>query len=324
MFNTEIGTNLSIAKSWLQKNEAVAIPTETVYGLAANAFNEVAIAKIFSIKNRPTSNPLILHVATVDAIKKLTSFIPDVAYDLMKVFSPGPLTFLLSKNNKVLNSVNNGLNEVAIRIPNHPLTLQLLNSLDFPLAAPSANPFGYISPTTAQHVFYQLQNKIPYILDGGECDKGIESTVIGFDNDIPVIYRPGIITEDAIKKITGSCFVKEMAGQIKSPGMLPYHYSPFTAFNLMNSESEIKKVADNSKQIGALCFQEKYSFIPSEQQIILSKTGNLNEAAKNLYAALIELDRMQLSLILSEKFPDNGIGKIINERLKKAAAKYNS
>jgi L-threonylcarbamoyladenylate synthase len=323
MFNTEIGTDIVIAASWLKKNEAVAIPTETVYGLAANAFNAIAVAKIFSIKNRPTSNPLILHVANVDAIKNLTSFIPDIAYDLIKAFSPGPLTFLLPKNNKVLNIVNNGLNEVAIRIPNHPLTLQLLNSLDFPLAAPSANPFGYISPTNAQHVFYQLQNKIPYILNGGECDKGIESTVIGFNKDIPIIYRPGIITQEAIEKITGSCFIKDTASEIISPGMLPYHYSPATPFHLVNTESEIEELANNTKQIGALCYQKKYSFIPSQQQLLLSKTGNLDEAAKNLYAALIELDRMKLSIIVSEKLPNNGLGKIINERLQKAAAKYN-
>jgi tRNA threonylcarbamoyl adenosine modification protein (Sua5/YciO/YrdC/YwlC family) len=195
-----IGTNTQAAADLLRKGEVVAIPTETVYGLAANAYNEAAVLKIFQAKQRPAFDPLIVHVHSLDQVKEVVSFSELKRKDtrkeaeaLMAKFWPGPLTLVLPKSDRVPDLVTSGLDTVAVRMPAHPMALELLRSLDFPLAAPSANPFGYVSPTTAQHVADQLGEKIPYILDGGPCTVGVESTIIGWESDAEqwVLYRPG-------------------------------------------------------------------------------------------------------------------------------------
>ena len=176
--HTITGTDIEKAKQFLMNGELVAIPTETVYGLAANALNEEAVIKIFEVKNRPSFNPLIIHCDSWQTAQQYVQQVPEKAHLLAEKFTPGPLTFLLAKRNIIPDLVTAGSEKVAIRIPNHPLALALLQSLDFPLAAPSANPFGYISPTTAAHVFENLNEKIPYILDGGSATIGLESTIM--------------------------------------------------------------------------------------------------------------------------------------------------
>ncbi len=185
------GTDIQLAAEYLLRGELVAIPTETVYGLAANALDERAVARVFEVKNRPLHNPLIIHVADVDQINRYTTDVPPAAQKLLSRFAPGPLTLLLPRNSTIPDIVTASSPLVAVRIPAHPMTRELLRRTGIPLAAPSANPFGYISPTTAGHVEKMLRDKIPYILDGGPCEAGIESTIIGFPAGVPTIYREG-------------------------------------------------------------------------------------------------------------------------------------
>jgi L-threonylcarbamoyladenylate synthase len=318
---TRVSKDLSPAIALLNRDDVVAIPTETVYGLAGNAYSETAIHKIYAIKNRPLHNPLIVHVADISRIPEIAFDIPDLAWQLLEKFSPGPLTLLLPKQSIISDLVTSGLSRVAVRIPAHPVALELLRNLDFPLAAPSANPFGYISPTTPEHVLKQLGGKIAYILDGGICDKGIESTVVGFENGKPIIHRLGAISEEAIRQVAADAVVKdkESAAPV-GPGMLPYHYSPDTRLVFEKDSADLLK-SINPEHIGILAFAWYWPDIPRENQIILSATGNLDEAARNLYSALHTLDAMNLKLIIAERLPDIGLGRAINDRLQRAAAK---
>lgn len=195
-----IGESIDIAATLLKKGEAIGIPTETVYGLGANALNTAAIAKIFQIKQRPTFDPLIIHLSSFDKVYDYVEEVPEVLKRLADKFTPGPLTILLRKKQIIPDMITSGSPFVAVRIPAHPVTQALLQKVDFPVAAPSANPFGYISPTTAQHVADQLGNKVYYILDGGPCDIGVESTIVGMNDDGHLeVYRKGGLTLESIK-----------------------------------------------------------------------------------------------------------------------------
>lgn len=320
-FDTRIGKDLETAVNLLKQDLVVAIPTETVYGLAGNALSEEAVNNIFSIKNRPLHNPLIIHIADLNRLPELVEEIPQAALLLLEKFSPGPLTVLLRKNNIVPNITNSGLTHVAIRLPRHPMALELLSLLPFPLAAPSANPFGYISPTSPQHVMSQLQGKIPYILDGGICERGIESTVVGFEGDIPVIYRLGAISIDDIRKVSPKMIIRDKDNvKPQSPGMLAHHYSPATKL-ILTDQPQILPEGFLPEETGWILFDQALPQYPSNNQIVLSAAGNLEEAAKNLYSALHELDARALRLIIAQRMPDIGLGKAINDRLERAAAK---
>ena len=315
-----ITTDLHKAVETLNKNELVAIPTETVYGLAANANDEEALRKIYALKNRPFYNPLILHIHSLKQLQTVAAEIPNTAFKLAEAFWPGPLTLVLKKQSGISNVVTSGKDTVAVRIPDHPLTLELLSLLDFPLAAPSANPFGQISPTSAKHVYDYFGEKIEVILDGGECQKGIESTIIGFDNDKPVLYRLGSISMEDIISVAGEVVVQDQQvdKEIKSPGMLESHYAPRTDTHLTNDvASKIKRFPN--KRIGLLMFQEKLVGPQIVAQEVLSSTGDFEEAAKNLYAAMHRLDNSMLDVIIAERLPDTGLGKSINDRLTRAS-----
>ncbi|MCU0320841.1 MAG: L-threonylcarbamoyladenylate synthase [Chitinophagaceae bacterium] len=319
---TVIGKSIKQAAYFLNQQQLVAIPTETVYGLAGNAFNEEAVQQIYTVKQRPLYNPLIVHIAHLEYLTTIAKNIPSNAYKLFEAFSPGPLTLLLPKKAIVPNIVTAGLPHVAVRIPKHTLTLKLLQQLSFPLAAPSANLFGYISPTQPQHVLKQLNHKIPYILDGGACKSGIESTVVGFQKNIPVIYRLGSISKEAIEAITGQCLLKNEINHVApvSPGMIQYHYSPNTPLILTQSvEATVQSL--KKKKIGLISFSNQYNAIPVHRTIILSKKKNVVEAAKNIYAALHTMDDFKLDVIIVEQLPNKGIGIAVNEKLEKAAAK---
>lgn len=322
---TVIGKSIKQAAYFLNQQQLVAIPTETVYGLAGNAFSEIAIQQIYTVKKRPLYNPLIVHIASIDYLPTIVKNIPSNAYKLFEAFSPGPLTLLLPKKAIVPNIVTAGLPHVAVRIPNHTLTLKLLQQLSFPLAAPSANLFGYISPTQPQHVFKQLNQTIPYILDGGVCKSGIESTVVGFEKNVPVIYRLGAISKEAIEAVTGKCLLKNEVDNIApiSPGMIKHHYSPNTP--LLVTQSIVDAVQQfRKKKIGIVSFSNDYSFLKVHHTIVLSKKAQPKEAAKNMYAALHIMDDLQLDIILVEPMPNIGIGIAVNEKLEKAAAKTNN
>ena len=318
---TYIGKDIETAAAMLANDQVIAIPTETVYGLAGNALSISAVTKIYEIKKRPFTNPLIIHLADTIQLTKYVKNIPAMAEKLAKHFWPGPLTLLLPKNSSIPDIVTAGLPNVAVRIPSHPMALELLRKLPFPLAAPSANPFGYISPTSANDVKRILDEKIDYILDGGECEKGIESTIVGFDGDMPIIYRVGAISPEAIKKIAGKVEIntKHIVKPI-SPGMLPSHYAPNTSLYLTNNVEELLKLFPQTGT-GILAFKNTYRTIAEDKQEVLSASGNLDEAAHHLYKALHRLDGLKLERIIAERVPNFGIGIAINDRLEKAALK---
>lgn len=313
---------IKLAADLLRKGNVVAIPTETVYGLAANAFDDTAVAQIFEIKNRPLYNPLIVHIKSIDYLDTIAINIPPIAYELANRFWPGALTLVLEKKSIISDKVTSGKPTVGVRVPSHPIALALLASLDFPLAAPSANPFGYISPTTSDHVKKQLGDKIPYILEGGPCEKGIESTIIGFVNDKPVLYRVGAISKEEIEKCIGNIEIKNTASASpEAPGMINKHYSPKTKFIVSDNIS--KAIKDNiNLNVGFLLFKNNNEFLSTNKYIELSVIENLEEAAKNLYAAMHQLDAMHFDIIFAEKLPEKELGITINDRLYRAQEEH--
>jgi len=312
-----ISKDIQKAIQLLTDDELVAIPTETVYGLAGNVFSEKAIKHIFSTKKRPFFNPLIVHLPDIEALENIVAHVPDKATLLAAAFWPGPLTMVLKKNNKIPDIITAGKDTVAVRVPNHPVTLELLRQLSFPLAAPSANPFGSISPTKPSHVERYFKNDIKQILDGGPCKNGIESTIVGFENNEPVLYRLGALSIEAIEAVVGKVSVKNKKEQSPdAPGMLARHYAPSTQTLLVDAVAdEIKKHTD--KKIGILVFKDSLNN-PSFTEIVLSKKGSLQEAASKLYDSLHKLDNQKLDVIITERFPDSGLGKSINDRLQRA------
>ena len=315
-----IGQDIKEAARWLQGEDVVGIPTETVYGLAGNALSEKALLRIFEVKRRPFFDPLILHVASVDAISEWVSDFPAESRVLAMRFMPGPLTLVLPKKDCIPDLVSSGLDTVAIRVPRHPLTLELLGQLPFPLAAPSANPFGYISPTSAVHVDKQLGDKIPYILDGGPCTVGLESTILDFSGDVPRVLRKGGLAVETLEALLGKLEVSQTgSSNPKAPGMLESHYAPRIPLTLDKGYPSQKNIP--VQRIGALCFSEFMRHIPRENQLLLSASGDLEEAARNLFKALRQLEAGGYELILAEQVPEEGLGKAINDRLARAAGK---
>lgn len=314
-----IGTALTTAIELLRRSEVVAVPTETVYGLAGNALCPKAIASIFEIKNRPRFDPLIVHASSVERLSKYANAFPEAARRLADQFMPGPLTLLLDKAAIIPDLVTAGSPRVALRVPNHPLTLSLLQQLDFPLAAPSANPFGYISPTTAQHVADQLGSQIPYILDGGPCQVGVESTIVGFEDGQAVVYRKGGVPVEALTALVGPVQVREHStSSPNAPGMLKSHYAPSARVVIGNIKELLTKY--EGQRVGVIRFRETVDKLPAEHQLILSPGGNFAEAARRLFAGMRQLDRLQLDVILAELLPEEGLGRAVNDRLRRAAA----
>lgn len=314
-----ISKDIQKAIDLLCNEDLVVIPTETVYGLAGNIFSEKAIQKIFSTKKRPHFNPLIVHIPSIDSLENVVSYIPEKAKILATAFWPGSLTLVLPKKNTIPDLITAGKDTVAVRVPNHPLTLSLLKQIPFPLAAPSANPFNSISPTKPEHVERYFKNDIQMVLDGGPCINGIESTIIGFEKDEPVIYRLGALSVEDIEKVIGKVTLKNTKNENPdAPGMLLKHYAPKTLTILTNDIlSEIEK--NQGKKIGVLSFKNSFKIDENSHEIILSKTGNLAEAATNLYDSLHELDRLQLDIIIAERLPEIGLGISVNDRLQRAA-----
>ncbi len=315
----EIGKDIQKAKDFLEKDELVAIPTETVYGLAANALNPIAVAKIFEAKERPTFDPLIVHTHSLQEVYKFVTNIHPALLKLAEAFWPGPLTLLLPKKEIIPSLVTSGLDRVGVRVPNHSLTLDLLSQLNFPLAAPSANPFGYISPTTAMHVEKQLGTKIPYILDGGSCEVGLESTIVGEENGEIIIYRLGGLSVDEIETIVGKVSVQlNQSSNPKAPGQLKSHYAPKKPVYIGNLNELQKQYSD--KKIGAIVFGNDIKLNESILIMNLSSTKNYQEASANLFSFLRELDEADVDVIITELVPEVGLGLAINDRLKRAAA----
>jgi len=316
---TIITKDCSLACEILKKGEVVAVPTETVYGLAANGLNPAAVKKIFEAKARPFNNPLILHFANEQQIEPYILDFPAKLKQLTAIFWPGPLTVLLPKSNLVDELITGGKSHVAIRIPSHPDFLDLLQQVDFPLAAPSANLYGRVSPTNAEHVYKQLKGKIPMILDGGPCEKGIESTIIGMENEHVCIYRLGSISIEEIALHLGEIpqIKNEATENGIASGMVKYHYSPSTPLYFYEKAS-----TQIEQQNGYIFFNEYPNNTKTENAIILSESGELLEAARKLYSVLHQFDERGFQQIFIEKFPEQGLGATLNDRLNRATEKF--
>lgn len=314
----ELTNNIEKAIEALQKGEVVAVPTETVYGLAGNIYNMNAIESIFRIKQRPHYNPLIVHIHSLAQLNDVATDLPAKAYTLAAKFWPGPLTLVLPKKNTVPNLITGGKKSIAVRMPKHSLLLKLLQALPFPLAAPSANPFNRISPTTAQHVKNYFGDEIPLILNGGACQKGIESTIVGFEGDTPIVYRLGALTLEEIEAVVGPVSISnKKENSPDAPGMLKKHYAPKTKTVMVdNVEKYVNEHGNVSIAVLTLSTEVEGPNVRSSEQ--LSAKGVLSEAATNLYAALHRLDALGVELIVVERLPNLGLGKSMNDRLERA------
>jgi L-threonylcarbamoyladenylate synthase len=317
--HTTIGTDIHVAIELLKAAQTVAIPTETVYGLAANALNPDAVLAIFKAKNRPHFNPLILHFPDWQSVWLHVEEIPPAAYALASAFMPGPLTLLLTRKNTIPDLVTAGSPKVAVRVPSHPLAHQLLAALPFPLAAPSANPFGYVSPTRAEHVLLGLQGRIPYILDGGPCQVGLESTIVDFEGKEVIIRRKGGVSIQEIEKTIGAkVLVKtDAADHPVAPGQLQSHYA--TTIPLYVGDVEENRHLFAGRHICIMDFGESRPAPDISLRLQLSERADLDEAAKHLFQTMREADKSGADVILINWLPEEGIGSAINDRLKRAA-----
>jgi L-threonylcarbamoyladenylate synthase len=313
--------NLTIlqAAEIIKKGGIVAFPTETVYGLGADALNPLAVARIFEVKRRPYFDPLIVHVANPSNVEELAKEIPSNAKKLIERFWPGPLTVVLLKEEDIPDIVSAGLPTVAIRMPNHAMALALIKESKCSIAAPSANPFGYLSPTTAEHVRDQLGDQIDLILEGGPCPVGVESTILSFLEERPRLLRPGGVSLEEIESIIGKVEISPMKDSPSAPGMLPKHYAPRTPIVLDWSEKNLDFYED--KNVGLLVLQGPKNNLKFHPVEVLSTKGDLREAAANLFAAIRRLDAMNLDLIVAEPIPEVGLGRAIMDRLRRATSK---
>lgn len=310
-----IGSSLAEAARRLEAGEPVAIPTETVYGLAANAFDADACLRVFEVKRRPAFDPLIVHVAGAERLGEVVAEVPDPAAALARAFWPGPLTLVLPKRARVPDVVTSGLETVAVRQPAHGLARALLERLEFPLAAPSANLFGRVSPTTAAHVVEQLGESVAYVLDGGPCAVGVESTIVGWEAGHCVLYRPGGVALEDVEEVVGPLSRARDRVQPASPGMLEAHYAPRTPLVLGDLDSLLAE--HPSQRVAVLAFRRSR---PAHACVVLAPDGDLAGAARRLFAALRELDAVGADVVLAEPVPDVGLGRAINDRLRRAAA----
>lgn len=306
------GHDIALATSILKGGRTVGIPTETVYGLAANALDESAVLSVFEIKKRPSFDPLIVHIGDTSVLNTIVKEVTPMHEVLMKAFWPGPLTLIFEKQAIIPDIVTSGLNTVGIRMPNHPVTLELLKTSGLCLAAPSANPFGYISPTSADHVLQQLGEHVEYVLDGGPSEIGLESTIVRCDTDQITVLRLGGLGIEAISALGYPVYVIEHSSSTpEAPGMLTSHYAPRKKAYFYSADFSI------DERTAILFFSKK-----SERSIdrTLSESGDLREAAHYLFKYLRELDELDVDQILVEKAPPIGLGLAINDRLKRATA----
>ena len=311
--------NIEMAAAAIRSGGIAAFPTETVYGLGGSAFNPKAIAKIFEVKKRPFFDPLIVHIADIKTLKELTQDAGKYLMELSKNFWPGPLTVVVPRSKAVPDIVTSGLPTVAIRMPSHPVALELIRRTGLPIAAPSANPFGGLSPTRAEHVLEGLGKNIEIILDGGPCEIGIESTIIKIENERTTLLRHGGLPVEEIQKITGA--INTANDTItEAPGMLPYHYAPLKPLKIFASP---KDMDFHDKEAAFLFFKEPddgfADFLDKERLAVMSSTGDLKEAAANIFHCLHKLDASSAKKIYAEAVPEEGLGLAVMDRLIKAS-----
>lgn len=311
-------TSVSEAARLLKEGEVVAIPTETVYGLAGSAFEPKALAKIFAAKERPTFDPLIVHIADIAQLSDIAKDIPDSAYKLANAYWPGPMTMILPKKNCIPDLCTSALPSVAVRFPSHPIAKAIIKESGLPLAAPSANLFKHVSPTTAEHVAAQLADRIAGIVDGGACSVGVESSIISLVGE-PTVLRPGAITPEMFAKVLGSVKIKESTSKpgqpMQAPGQCDTHYKPQVPlyFGIVPEGYTLPK------HTVRIAFGNQDGPIPAT--VNLSETGDMTEATAKLYAYMHDLDLPEYDLILVDPIPNTGVGMALNDRLKRASVK---
>ncbi|EEM93375.1 L-threonylcarbamoyladenylate synthase [Bacillus thuringiensis] len=322
---------LQEAAKLLRENEAVAFPTETVYGLGANAMDDEAIAKIFEAKGRPSDNPLIVHIGTKSQLDGIVKEIPPVAEKLMAHFWPGPLTIILPRKEGISERVTAGLNTVGVRMPDHPVALALIEEANVPVAAPSANRSGRPSPTLASHVYEDLNGKIAGIVDGGATGVGVESTVIDCTSPVPTILRPGGITKEQLEAVIGTVSLdpalKDEKEKPKSPGMKYTHYAPKAPLSIVEGSREfIQQLVDGKKEegfkVGVLTTEEYQHVYNADVILSCGVRSDLASVATKLYDVLRTFDASEVDVIFSESFSNEGIGNAIMNRLTKAAGHH--
>lgn len=338
--------DLERAAQALREGKLVAIPTETVYGLGANAFDESAVARVFEVKARPTFDPLIVHIASIDALGIVARDVPQSALTLARALWPGPLTMILPKRPEVPDIVTAGLPTVAVRFPKHPVAQSIIERAAVPVAAPSANPFGYISPTTAAHVISMLKDRVDFVVDGGPCDVGVESTVIDMTGARPVLLRPGGMALETIEAVIGPVVIPKrtahQAGEaLSSPGQSLRHYAPSTPLYLfemggledaLRGASFSEAPGSEDRASGILHPSVALVYSPARAHEIetlhlfdavevLAPSGDMREAAARLFSLLHEFDSCKFRAIYAERVPEAGLGRAINDRLYRASKK---
>ncbi|MFK7817873.1 MAG: L-threonylcarbamoyladenylate synthase [Planctomycetaceae bacterium] len=311
------GSDIVKAASLLKAGGLVALPTETVYGLGANAFDGTAVARVFEAKQRPGFDPLIVHIAERNQVDEVASGVSEIAERLMDAFWPGPLTLVLPRQEAVSDLVTSGLNTVGVRMPDHAMTREVIRTAGVPIAAPSANLFGRISPTTAAHVEEQLADRVDYILDGGPCSVGVESTVVRVQTDEAIVLRPGGLTLEALREVTDRVRLLKADGTETtpaSPGRTLQHYAPRTRLVVRREPG----ISDDERdlKVGLLSAKPAQE---SDFDVIENLGSDLRTAAANFFAALRRLDAAKLDLIVATPFPDEGLGLALNDRLSRAA-----
>ncbi len=313
---------IALAARIINQGGLVAFPTETVYGLGANALNQLAVAKIFEAKKRPFFDPLIVHIADTHSLKDLTVNVSPMATKLIQHFWPGPLTLIFKKTNIVPDLVTAGFDTVAIRIPKHPLALELIRKANCPIAAPSANLFGHLSPTQASHVKKYLGDSVDMILDGGKCSKGLESTIIDTTQDPPLILRHGSLPIEELQAVVHTVQIQDLKERPVTPGSLPTHYAPRTKLVLLKEHEHFPMPEPGT---GYLTYGALEPMLKNWKDVrSLSMSGNLVEAAANLFNYLHELDDLKLNIIYVKPLPLTGLGSAIMDRLVKAANTFNN
>lgn len=329
-FMTWTDASITRAAELLKQKEVVAFPTETVYGLGADASSEEAVAKIFEAKGRPADNPLIVHVANKDQINNYVEKITPLAEKIIDAFMPGPVTVILPSNGTIAKNVTAGLTTIGIRIPDHQAARELISQANLPIAAPSANISGKPSPTSAIHVYSDLHGKIAGILDGGPTGIGVESTVVDCTKEIPVILRPGGVTSQQIKDITGMDVFDETLKDVKdaapkAPGMKYTHYEPDAPLALIYGEAayfqaKINDYQAQGKKVGVLASEELAGKLSADYVKVCGSIHDLAKVAAQLYDVLRSFNREDVDVILSETFVEQAVGQAVMNRLKKAAS----
>lgn len=316
------------AAKWLNDGEVVAFPTETVYGLGGSALSDEAIEKIYRAKGRPQDNPLIVHLSKTEQLVNYVDEIPEHAKRLMEQFWPGPLTIILKHNGTLCPKVTANLPTVAVRIPDHPIARALIEAVNIPLAAPSANTSGKPSPTSAQHVYNDLKGKIPLIIDGGKTGVGLESTVIDCTTESVIILRPGGVTKEQLEQVVDNVVVDpaltDTSETPRSPGVKYTHYAPSVPLILIDGSTtfitkKIEEAKEAGKRVGMLVTEENKGKFPAEKEVVIGSRTNLLEIAQNLFDALRSFHKEEVDVIFSEVFPETELGTAIMNRLRKAS-----